>query len=259
MRTSYRPGVGPRKNYSGGEFGRTKEPRVGVIAALDVTTQKVKWRHEWPDVCTSGSVNTAGGLLLMGRLDGRVMALDKRDGNTLWEWQLDAPITAPITTFEHHGEQMLAVYAAGNYYSGSRARRWRVAAVAARRRCNPGKPFIDAAAIEPVLSGAAWSPAGGNAEAGRTVFQRTCEPCHGETGKGGHAEGATCRTTSPQPPCSTPPSPAKKDMPSFAQHAQPAGTAGRGGLRGAVAEEVIQAQRRDLNPAGSSRVGRLRQ
>jgi outer membrane protein assembly factor BamB len=48
-----------------------------------------------------------------GRADGRVMAFDKRDGSPLWEWQFDASIGAPVTTFEHRGEQVVAVYAGG--------------------------------------------------------------------------------------------------------------------------------------------------
>jgi len=49
-----------------------------------VTTQKIKWRRQWADPCNSGSVNTAGGLLFVGRRDGRIQALDKRNGGSVW-------------------------------------------------------------------------------------------------------------------------------------------------------------------------------
>ena len=207
------PGAGPGNTYIGGEFGRVNAARIGVIAALDVTTQRVKWRHEWPDVCTSGSVNTAGGLVFMGRLDGRVMALDKKDGSTLWEWQLDAPITAPVTTFEHKGEQLVAVYAAGNYYSGS-IRGDGVWLLSRHGAMEPAKPFIDVTALNQAYP-AQQIATGGNALAGEAIFLRTCEPCHGKTGKGGHAEGHilpdNLSATVVLNTVITP----KKDMPSF--------------------------------------------
>ena len=189
--------------------------RRGIVAALDVTTQKIKWRRQWPEPCNSGSVNTAGGLLFVGRLDGRAMALDKRNGDTLWEWQLDAPITAPVTTFEHRGEQVVAVYAAGGYFSGS-FRGDGVWLLSRKGAMKPTPPLADAApANAPVVAVA--SAAGGDAAAGSKVYQRICEPCHGPTGKGGHAEGALLTDNiTPQTVMSIATT-GRKDMPSFAQ------------------------------------------
>ncbi len=150
------------------------------------------WRQQWPDVCYSGSVNTAGGLLFLGRQDGRIMALDKRNGLKLWDWQLDAPVSAPVATFEYKGEQMLAVYAAGNFYSGSR-RGDGVWLMSRKGKMKPRAPLTDAAPAN-VRGGSAAAvkvdASGGNATAGRVVFQRICALCHGENGKGGHSEGA---------------------------------------------------------------------
>ena len=204
------PGVG--KSYTGGSFGRTTMPRIGLVAALDVTTQKLKWRLQWPDVCVSGSVNTAGGLLFMARTDGRVMALDKHDGSTLWQWQLDAPISAPITTFEYRGEQMVAVYAAGNYYSGAR-RGDGVWLLSRKGTMPPMASFADATPLNQEFLAA--DAAGGNAAAGRQIFQRTCEPCHGESGKGGHAEGAILPDNVAAATVMNTVTTGKKDMPSF--------------------------------------------
>lgn len=64
-------------------------------------------------MCYSGSIVTGGGLIFVGRNDGRFMALDKRDGNVLWEHQMDAGVNATATTFEHRGQQYVAVLAAG--------------------------------------------------------------------------------------------------------------------------------------------------
>ena len=53
-------------------------PRSGIFAALDVTTNKLVWRQRWLDQCYSGSVATAGGLVFVGRNDGRLTALELR-------------------------------------------------------------------------------------------------------------------------------------------------------------------------------------
>jgi alcohol dehydrogenase (cytochrome c) len=209
--------TGRASGWNSGSFGRTNIPRLGVVAALDVTTQKVVWRQQWPDVCYSGSVNTAGGLLFLGRQDGRVMALDKRDGLKLWEWQLDAPLSAPMTTFEYKGEQMLAVYAAGNFYSGSR-RGDGVWLLSRKGAMKPSAPLADSPATARGGTAAAVrvDPSGGNAAAGRVVFQRICALCHGENGKGGHSEGAVLPDNIKAVSVMTTATTGKKDMPSFA-------------------------------------------
>lgn len=161
-------------------------------------------------MCYSGSVNTAGGLLFLGRTDGRIMALDKRNGRTLWQWQLDAPISAPVTTFEHRGEQVVAVYAAGNFFTGSR-RGDGVWLMSRNGTMKPSPPLTDAPAT-PVVSAA-----GGIAAEGAKVYARTCLPCHGENGKGGHSEGAKLSDNITADAVIATATTGRKDMPSFAQ------------------------------------------
>ena len=69
-----RPADGER--YIGGAFGAFQMPRFGVFAALDMRTNKLVWQQHWPERCYSGSVATAGGLVFVGRNDGRLTALD---------------------------------------------------------------------------------------------------------------------------------------------------------------------------------------
>ncbi len=198
--------------YAGGSWGSVNVPRRGIVAALDVTTQKIKWRLQWADPCNSGSVNTAGGLLFVGRRDGRIQALDKRNGATLWEWQLDAPVSAPVTTFEHRGQQMVAVYAAGGYYSGA-IRGDGVWLLSRSGTMAPSKPLAEVApaARTRVVADAS----GGRADDGAKVYQRICEPCHGPTGKGGHAEGAVLPDNVSAETAMATVITGKKDMPSF--------------------------------------------
>lgn len=183
----------PGGTYLGGSFGRVNMPRRGIVAALDVTTQKLAWRRQWPEPCNSGFVSTAGGLLLGGRADGRVMAFDKRDGKPLWEWQLDASIGAPVTTFEHRGEQVVAVYA-GGYFFGGLKRGDGVWLLSRKGTLAPSAPFANASGGASAAGGAAPPPVAGEIDgdpaAGKLVYERACTSCHGENGKGGHAEGA---------------------------------------------------------------------
>ncbi len=65
-------------------------------------------------MCYSGSVVTAGGLLFVGRNDGRLTALDSRNGKHLWEFQTGAGVNAPSSVFEYQGDQYVVVYSAGN-------------------------------------------------------------------------------------------------------------------------------------------------
>jgi alcohol dehydrogenase (cytochrome c) len=201
------------QSFLGGAFGRGNMARRGIIAALDVTTQKLAWRRQWPDPCNSGFVSTAGGLLFGGRADGRVMAFDKRDGSPLWEWQLDAAIGAPVTTFEHRGEQVVAVYAAGYFFGGPK-RGDGVWLLSRKGTLPPAQPF----AADATPSATAAAPAtGGNVQSGRVLFERLCTPCHGESGKGGHAEGAALPDNIAADTVMTTVTTGRKEMPSFAQ------------------------------------------
>ena len=94
---------GPNKVYMGGSFTQAEIDDAGVFAALDVTTNRIVWRQHWREICYSGAVVTAGGLVFVGRADGRLTALDKRDGRMLWSFLTDAGVNTTVTTFEHKG------------------------------------------------------------------------------------------------------------------------------------------------------------
>jgi alcohol dehydrogenase (cytochrome c) len=173
-----RPPVG--ELYIGGEFGRMPLPRLGIFAALDMHTNELVWSQRWGQACFSGSVATAGGLVFVGRNDGRFTALDAATGKLLWEFQTDAGVNAPATVFEHGGRQYVAVLAGGNVGIGS-------------VRGDSLWLFGLDGRMEPVAAGAtpamsAATAAGGDPDLanGRTVFGSTCSFCHGEEGAGGH-------------------------------------------------------------------------
>src|SRR5262249_57496226 len=100
-------GPKPGASYLGGATTFTRVARTGIIAALDVTTNKLAWRYQWPEQCYSGTVATAGGLLFVGRNDGRLTALDSATGKQLWEFQTGAGMHAPVSTFERNAKHYL--------------------------------------------------------------------------------------------------------------------------------------------------------
>lgn len=105
--------------YIGGAFGNITYGVTGIFAALDMRTNKIVWRQQWPQRCYSGSVATAGGLVFVGRNDGRLTALDSRDGTLLWEFETDAGVNAPASVFEYRGRQYVLVYSAGNAFAAT--------------------------------------------------------------------------------------------------------------------------------------------
>jgi alcohol dehydrogenase (cytochrome c) len=191
--------------YLGGKNGYAALPRTGIFAALDVATNTLRWRYRWPEQCYSGSLATAGGLVFVGRSDGRLTALDSATGKQLWEFQTGAGMNAPASTFEHAGKQYVIAYSAGNALIGS-ARGDSVwlfgldgTLPPAERREPP--PRTTSTAPAPVNQPGAAAAAGAETSApaadlanGLTVYVQTCVICHGEDGRGGHGGGAPLDT-----------------------------------------------------------------
>ena len=112
-----RPTAG--KYFVGGAFGTNPLPQYGTFTALDLRTNKIVWQQHWANMCYSGATTTAGGLVFVGRNDGRLTALDTSNGNKLWEFQTGAGMNAPVSVFEHRGKQYVVAYSAGNLFAGS--------------------------------------------------------------------------------------------------------------------------------------------
>ena len=106
--------------YVGGEFGMVRSSDAGILAAMDMHTNTIVWRKRWQgETCFSGATVTASGLLFVGRNDGRLQAFDSSNGDTLWEFQTGAGMNAPVSIFEHNGEQYVVAYSAGNRFARS--------------------------------------------------------------------------------------------------------------------------------------------
>ncbi|MEE8350330.1 MAG: PQQ-binding-like beta-propeller repeat protein, partial [Acidobacteriota bacterium] len=88
----------------------------GIFAAMDLKTNRLLWQQKWTELCYSGSVVTAGGLIFVGRSDGRLLAMDSRNGKLLWEFQTGAGVNATASVFEYQGQQYVTVLSAGNLF-----------------------------------------------------------------------------------------------------------------------------------------------
>jgi glucose dehydrogenase len=104
------------KDEGVGFFRPVGEPRAGTLTALNPVTNTILWqkRTKFPIGTGSGLLSTAGGLLLHGESDGRVVAYDIENGNLLWQFQTDAGADAPVATYEVNGEQYVAILSGGN-------------------------------------------------------------------------------------------------------------------------------------------------
>jgi len=110
----------PGERYANGTYARAGVRVRGIFAAVDVTTNRLAWRKQWADMCYAGSIVTAGGLVFVGRTDGRFTALDKSNGDLLWEFETDAGVHAPPTTFELGGKQYVVAFAAGSFFPNTK-------------------------------------------------------------------------------------------------------------------------------------------
>ena len=188
----------PNKTYMGGAFGQAQVADAGILAALDVTTNHLVWRQQWREICFSGSVVTAGGLLFVGRADGRLTALDKSNGTKLWEFTTDAGVNTTVTTFEHRGQQYVVVHAGGGLFANGKrgdgiwmfSLEGKIPSLGVRAAAGGGPPGLfgpgrgAAPAAVPVPTRAA------NIENGAKIYHAACLPCHGSTGEGGEGGGA---------------------------------------------------------------------
>jgi PQQ-dependent dehydrogenase (methanol/ethanol family) len=90
-----------------------EEPGKKYLRALDIETGKVVW--EIPQIGTiegkkeAGILATAGGLLLYGDPSGNIVAVDQRNGATLWHFSTNGESKASPMTYAVRGKQFIAL------------------------------------------------------------------------------------------------------------------------------------------------------
>jgi quinohemoprotein ethanol dehydrogenase len=225
--------VEPGALYSGSVVARFAAPRRGVFGVIDVTTNKLRWRQQWVDQCYSGSMVTGGGLVFIGRNDGRLTALDKSDGHKLWEFQTDGGVNAPASTFEYKGKQYVVVLAGGTALAGSKRSDglWLFSLDGTlnsmpRGSADPAGQFPSRAPGGPggppaAAPGTATPPHAADLDKGKEIYSTTCVVCHGESGKGGSHGGAPLTTSLTRESIMSTVTHGRNDMPPFGSALSP--------------------------------------
>jgi len=177
-----------RKSLTHGEFWIPETERevyrraLDTLTAMDMRTNRIVWQQQWSNECYSGTVNTAGNLLFVGRNDGRLTALESTTGKLLWEFQTGAGMNSTVTVFEHRGRQYVAAYSAGNLFAGS-PKGDSVWLFGLEGELEP------AANPSEVMSFSREAEGTADLVAGQIVYDTACTFCHGEMGEGGHGGG----------------------------------------------------------------------
>lgn len=173
--------------FLGGAYAGAGTIRSGIYTAMDLKTNTIVWQRRFNDGCRSGSLATAGGLVFMGRNDNRVIALDARSGERVWEFRTDAPVNSAISTFMHKGQQYLVTYAGGGLFGGPKGDGvWLFSLNGTMDEMPVAAPATAAAG-----GGLRMPPPGREADLanGAALYKAACVYCHGEEGTGGEGGG----------------------------------------------------------------------
>ena len=81
----------------------------GWINAVDPKSGKMAWRIHRQTPMYAALTPTAGNVLFTGDLNGSFLALDARNGNTLYSFDTGGPIAGGVVTYERKGRQYVAV------------------------------------------------------------------------------------------------------------------------------------------------------
>ncbi len=188
-------GPPPGQQYMGGGF--RGQPGVGggrrtLLAAMDLTDHSARWRREMEGGCR-GSITTGGGLIFVGRSDGRLTAMDADTGQRLWQWRTDGGVDTTATTFMHNGTQYVTVLAGGALFGGRTNDGLFLFALGGDMEefpedaARPGPPSGPAVFAPPP---AVQTDRVADLENGAMIYRTVCQACHGENGEGGHDIGA---------------------------------------------------------------------
>ena len=96
----------------------TKDPRWGLLSAIDLKTGKIAWQNKTAQPLLGGVLATAGGLVFIGEGDGHFNAYNSQTGEMLWQAKSEFGVNAPPITYTIDGVQYIAVASGGNAIFG---------------------------------------------------------------------------------------------------------------------------------------------
>ncbi|HML28075.1 MAG TPA: PQQ-dependent dehydrogenase, methanol/ethanol family [Hyphomicrobium sp.] len=82
---------------------------TGKVKKFDVLTGKTDWEIPDPYPNWGGTLNTAGGLMFYGSLGGDFRAVDRSNGNVLWDRKLASGIIGNPITYKVNGKQYVSI------------------------------------------------------------------------------------------------------------------------------------------------------
>jgi alcohol dehydrogenase (cytochrome c) len=94
------------------------EPAKKYLRAINIETGEIVW--EIPEIGPAdgkrlaGVLGTAGGILIYGDPSGEFLAVDERDGKTLWRLPLNAVMKTSPMTYTVGGEQFVTLAVGSN-------------------------------------------------------------------------------------------------------------------------------------------------
>ncbi len=91
-----------------------KTDQAGALRAFDVNTNRIAWEWWNKTPLISFTLATGGDLVFTGTPEGKVVAVDARSGEQLWEFNVGTPVSGGIMSYSVGGKQYIAVAAGGN-------------------------------------------------------------------------------------------------------------------------------------------------
>jgi len=106
---------GGSKLWLGGAFKVIPgEKQWGRVAAVNIDTGKIAWKHDTEQPLIGGGLLTAGGLYFFGEGNGSFNALDSKTGKKLWSFQCGAGANAMPVSYMVGKKQYVAMGCGGN-------------------------------------------------------------------------------------------------------------------------------------------------
>jgi outer membrane protein assembly factor BamB len=106
---------GGSKLWLGGAFKVIPgEKQWGRVAAVQVDTGKVAWKHDTAQPLIGGGLATGGGLFFFGEGNGSFNALDSATGKKLWSFNCGAGANAMPVSYMVGKRQYIAMGCGGN-------------------------------------------------------------------------------------------------------------------------------------------------
>jgi alcohol dehydrogenase (cytochrome c) len=106
---------GGSKLWLGGAFKVIAgEKQWGRVAAVNIDTGKVAWKHDTAQPLIGGGLATAGGLFFFGEGNGSFNALESATGKKLWSFNCGAGANAMPVSYTVGSRQYIAMGCGGN-------------------------------------------------------------------------------------------------------------------------------------------------